>query len=125
MSPSAEKKANKAPVFSAADTAAYASERDGKMQAQVSSFENGLEIYRGVSIIRVRGRRSNLTILEDYTPIVSKVDGDVEFIGRDTHRVLKGIKGFFCHVHNVFFLILNETAESEIRATPETGGERS
>jgi hypothetical protein len=99
--------------FTAAEMAAYASERDGKMQAQVSSFENGLEIYRGISVIRIRGKDTNLTILEDYTPIVSKVDGDVEFLGRDTHRALKGIKGFFCHVHNVFFLILNEAAGNE------------
>jgi hypothetical protein len=100
-------------AFTAVDAAAYARIRDGKMQAQVSSFENGLEIYRGISVIRIRGRGTNLTILEDYTPIVSKVDGDVEFIGRDTHRSLKGVKGFFCHVHNVFFLILNESGGAE------------
>jgi hypothetical protein len=105
--------------------AAYASERDGKMQAQVSSFENGLEIFKGISVIRIRGRNSNLTILEDYTPIVSKVDGDVEFIGRGTRRALKNIKGFFCHVHNVFFLILNETAGAALKAAPESGGEES
>jgi hypothetical protein len=125
MSPEASKSERGASAFSAADTAAYASERDGKMQVQISSFEKGLEIQRGISVIRIRGHNSNLTILEDYTPIVSKVDGDVEFIGRDTHRTLKNIKGFFCHVHNVFFLILNETAvagkaakESGVEGTP-------
>jgi hypothetical protein len=97
-------------LFAAADLRAYADERDGRMQAQISSFEKGLEIYRGISVIRVRGRNSNLMILEDYTPIVSKLDGDVDLIGRDFYHTLKGIRGFFCHVHNVFFLILNETA---------------
>jgi hypothetical protein len=97
-------------LFSAADLRAYADERDGKMQAQISSFANGLEIYRGISVIRVRGRNANLLILEDYTPIVSKLDGDVDLIGKGLYHTLKGIRGFFCHVHNVFFLILNETA---------------
>jgi hypothetical protein len=107
MNVNGEKKKREIP-FAAADIEAYAGEREGKMQAQISSFENGLEIYRGISVIRVRGRESNLTVLEDYTPTVSKVSGDVEFIGRDTHKVLKGVTGFFCLVHNVFFLILNE-----------------
>jgi hypothetical protein len=97
-------------AFGSGELIAYANERDGKMQAQISSFEKGLEIYPGISVIRVRGRRSSLTILEDYTPIVSKVDGDVDLIGKESFHTLKNIQGFFCHVHNVFFLILNETA---------------
>jgi hypothetical protein len=102
-----EERKRKEIPFAAADIEAYAGERDGKMQVQVSSFENGLEIHRGISVIRIRGRETNLTILEDYTPIVGRMEGDAEFIGRDTHRSLKGVTGFFCHVHNVFFLILN------------------
>ncbi|MDR1329996.1 MAG: hypothetical protein LBK23_10385 [Oscillospiraceae bacterium] len=86
----------------------YARARAGRIQAQVSSFENGLEIFKEISMVRVRNKKNSLTILEDYTPVVAKVDGSVEFIGRDVYHELKNIKGFLCHVHNVFFLILNE-----------------
>jgi hypothetical protein len=87
---------------------AYARERVGRIQAQVSSFENGLEIFKNISMVRVKNKKSSLTILEDYTPVVGMVDGEVEFIGRDVYHSLKGVKGFLCHVHNVFFLIQNE-----------------
>ncbi|MDR0906955.1 MAG: hypothetical protein LBN00_12435 [Oscillospiraceae bacterium] len=87
---------------------AYARARVGRIQAQVSSFENGLEIFKNISMVRVKNRKSSLTILEDYTPVVGMVDGDVEFIGRDVYYSIKGVKGFLCHVHNVFFLIQNE-----------------
>jgi hypothetical protein len=113
---------NRGPAFSGADLLAYAKERDGKMQAQISSFEKGLEIHRGISAIRIRGRNANLMILEDYTPIVSKLDGDVDLIGKDTYHTLRGVRGFFCHVHNVFFLILNETAIAKNREPAADGG---
>jgi hypothetical protein len=86
----------------------YARSRAGKIQAQVSSFEKGLEIFKDISMVRVKNRKNSLTILEDYTPVVSQVDGDVEFIGRDIFHVITGVRGFLCHVHNVFFLIQNE-----------------
>lgn len=86
----------------------YARSRAGRIQAQVSSFENGLEIFKDISMVRVKNRKNSLTILEDYTPVVSQVDGDVEFIGRDIYHVMTGVRGFLCHVHNVFFLIKNE-----------------
>ncbi|MDR2132612.1 MAG: hypothetical protein LBP30_04615 [Clostridiales Family XIII bacterium] len=109
------------PAFSATDLLAYAQEREGKMQAQISSFEKGLEIHKGISAIRIRGRNANLMILEDYTPIVSQLDGDIDLIGKDVYHTMKGVRGFFCHVHNVFFLILNETAIAKRRETAEGG----
>jgi hypothetical protein len=97
----------------------YARSRAGRIQAQVSSFENGLEIFKDISMVRVKNKKNSLTILEDYTPVVAKVDGDVEFIGRDIFYEVKNIKGFLCHVHNVFFLILNERGLASPAAADE------
>jgi DNA polymerase/3'-5' exonuclease PolX len=86
----------------------YARSRRGKIQAQISSFERGLEIFKDISMVRVKNKKNALTILEDYTPVVAQVNGDVQLIGRDIFHELKNVKGFLCHVHNVFFLIQNE-----------------
>ena len=89
----------------------YAARSGGRIQAQISSFENGLQIFRNISIVRIKSDRVNLLILEDYMPILGEIDGDVDLIGRTEFYSLKGVKGFFCHEHNVFFLLLKESAD--------------
>jgi hypothetical protein len=105
------------------DLREYGEKGNGRIQAQVSSFREGLQIYNGVNIVRVRGGQSRLLIMEDYLPVIGEVDGDVDFIGKGFFHTLRSVHGFFCHEHNVFFLLLRETpdrsAEEEI--IEETG----
>ena len=87
----------------------YTKKSRGKMQVQISSFAKGLEVFEKISIIRVRSKKSKLLIMEDYMPIIGELDGDIDLIGKDVHHSLENIKGFFCHEHNVFFLLLKES----------------
>ena len=88
---------------------AYAEGGTGRIQAQISSFKDGLQTFEDLNIVRVRGKKSRLLIMEDYTPVIGEVDGDIDLIGRESYQTLKNVKGFFCHEHNVFFLLLRET----------------
>jgi hypothetical protein len=90
----------------------YALHSSGRIQAQVSSFRDGLQVYGKVSIVRIRSREANLLIMEDYMPIIGEVDGAVDFIGKDFVHTLDGVRGFFCHDHNVFFLLLKDARET-------------
>jgi hypothetical protein len=87
----------------------YISTSHGKMQVQVSSLRDGLQIITGVCIVRVRSKDSKLLIMEDYMSIIGEIDGGVDFIGKDFVRSLNDVKGFFCHEHNVFFFLLRES----------------
>jgi hypothetical protein len=91
-----------------ADIREYGESGGGRIQAQVSSFKDGLQIYKGVNIVRVRGKQARLLIMEDYLPVIGEVDGDIDFIGRGFFHTLRSVHGFFCHEHNVFFLLLRE-----------------
>lgn len=91
----------------------YTERSSGRIQAQVSSFANGLEIYRNISIVRIRSRQSNLLIMEDYMPIIGELDGYVDLIGKNFIKTLENVKGFFCHEHNVFFLILKDAPKDD------------
>jgi hypothetical protein len=80
----------------------------GRMQVQVSNFKDGLQVLEGISIVRVRGRSTRLLIMEDYMPVVGEIEGSLDFIGKEGVTTLEDIRGFFCHEHNVFFLLLRE-----------------
>jgi hypothetical protein len=91
------------------DLREYGERAGGRIQAQVSSFKDGLQLYNGVNIVHVRGKQSRLLIMEDYLPVIGEIEGDVDFIGKGFLHTLEDVRGFFCHEHNVFFLLLKET----------------
>ncbi|MDR1013785.1 MAG: hypothetical protein LBL86_02225 [Coriobacteriales bacterium] len=86
----------------------YLASSTSRIQVQISSFAEGLQVIRDVSIVRVRGRESRLLIMEDYMPIIGEIDGAIDVIGKDFYQTFEPIQGFFCHEHNVFFLLLRE-----------------
>ncbi|MDR2106094.1 MAG: hypothetical protein LBP24_01645 [Coriobacteriales bacterium] len=90
----------------------YASHSSGRIQVQVSSFKDGLQVFSKVSIVRIRSRDTNLLIMEDYMPVIGEIEGSVDFIGKDFVKTLKDVRGFFCHDHNVFFLLLKDARDT-------------
>ena len=101
----------------------YIANSEGRIQAQVSSLAEGLQIIKDVCIVRVRGRDSSLLIMEDYMPIIGEIEGGIDLIGKDFFQVLEPIHGFFCHDHNVFFLLLRDEAQERAKEAVIAGGE--
>lgn len=101
-----KEKQRNSPASSAAQKSQGA---DGNgMEARVSSFENGLQVYSDIRLIRIKSSKYNLLIMKDYLPILGQVEGRISFVGEEQEVVLEGIQGFFCHKHNVFSLLLKE-----------------
>jgi hypothetical protein len=94
----------------------YVAGSDGRIQVQVSSLADGLQIIKNVCIVRVRGNASRLLIMEDYMPIIGEILGGVDIIGKDFYKTLEPVNGYFCHDHNVFFLLLRDDAQRVISA---------
>lgn len=93
----------------APNTQGEGAEENG-MEVRVSSFENGLQVYSDIQLIRIKSTKYNLLIMKDYMPIIGKVEGKISFVGEDQEVVLEDIQGFFCHKHNVFSLLLKENS---------------
>jgi hypothetical protein len=93
-----------------ADLRTYAETGGGRIQAQISSFRDGLQFYKGINIIRVNGKQSRLLIMEDYLPVIGEIDGEIDLIGKGFFHNLKNLHGFFSHAHNVFFLLLKDSS---------------
>jgi hypothetical protein len=86
------------------------SKAEGKIQVRVFSLKNGLQVYDKALMIHVRSKKNSLLIMEDYLPIIGMVDGSIVISWADDEMTLSGIKGFYCHEHNSFFLLLKESS---------------
>lgn len=84
---------------------------DGQgMEVHVFSFENGLQVYHNIDLIRVKSTKYNLLIMKGYMPVIGEIHGNVSFTGEEHDIALDNIQGFFCHKHNVFSLLVKENA---------------
>ena len=78
------------------------------IQARISDFYHGLRVFDNVQMIRVHSADYSLLILDDYFPIIAKLEGDVELVRKDEVVPLRKVKGFFMHRENVFSLMIEE-----------------
>ncbi len=87
--------------------------RPGKIQARVIDAENGLKELAGVCAVRIQSRDYNLLVMDDYLPVLGRIDGSVAFLTAEGELSLDGIRGFYKHQHNEFTLLVEEHAKAE------------
>lgn len=79
-----------------------------KMKVKILNIQNGLKTYDKVSIIKIKSKKYNLSIMEDYLPVIGEVDGDIEIIAIDNFVKLTNIIGYYMLKHNEFKLFIKE-----------------
>lgn len=79
-----------------------------KMKVKILNIRNGLKSYDNVSIIKIKSKKYNLSIMEDYLPVIGEIDGDVEIIALDNFVKLTNIIGYYMLKHNEFKLFIKE-----------------
>ena len=79
-----------------------------KMKVKILNIRNGLKAYDNVSIIKIKSKKYNLSIMEDYLPVIGEVDGDIEIIAIDNFVKLTNIIGYYMLKHNEFKLFIKE-----------------
>ena len=80
----------------------------GGILAKVYSLNDGLSVYKNVTLVRLTGKDQNLLILHNYLPLIGKLDGSVEIVTEDQVKILKGIRGFYMFRNNQFDLLIEE-----------------
>ena len=75
---------------------------------KIFSLLNGIEKYSDIKLIRIKSKDYNLLIMDDYLPIIGRVDGMIEFETAEKNKTLKNIQGYYIHKNNEFNLILKE-----------------
>ena len=79
-----------------------------KMKVKILNIQKGLKTYDNVSIIKIKSKKYNLSIMEDYFPEIGEINGDVEIISIDNFVKLTNIIGYYMLKHNEFKLFIKE-----------------
>ena len=79
-----------------------------KMKVKILNIQKGLKTYENVSIIKIKSKKYNLSIMEDYLPVIGEIDGNVEIISIDNFVKLTNIIGYYMLKHNEFKLFIKE-----------------
>ena len=80
----------------------------GALTVRICGREKGMEIYEGVSFVRVKSSRYNLLIMKDYLPVLGRISGDIAFRSQEDTYERENVQGFFMHKDNVFSLMLED-----------------
>lgn len=79
-----------------------------RMKVKILNIQKGLQTYDNVSIVKIKSKKYNLSIMEDYLPVIGEIDGDVEIIAIDNFIKLTNITGYYMLKHNEFKLFIKE-----------------
>jgi len=79
-----------------------------KINAMVVDRDEGMKSFENIRMIRVVSSDHNLLIMEDFMPVIGKIDGTIEIVFGDDIVPYKNIRGFYMHKKNQFYLLIEE-----------------
>ena len=83
----------------------------GKITATVLGIDEGFQKFEQVDMIRIKSEKYTLLIMDDYMPVIGRIDGMVEIVSGEDTRSFKPIHGFYTHRKNTFELLIKEDAD--------------
>ena len=79
-----------------------------KIKAKIVSMEYGLQEYNKIEMIRVKGENHSLLILQNYMPLLGRLDGYVDLVLKDETLRIKDVQGYYMHKQNEFSLLVEK-----------------
>ena len=83
----------------------------GKITATVLGIDEGFQKFEQVDMIRIKSEKYTLLIMDDYMPVIGRIDGMVEIVSGEDTRSFQPIHGFYTHRKNTFKLLIKEDAD--------------
>ena len=74
----------------------------GKITATVLGIDEGFQKFEQVDMIRIKSEKYTLLIMDDYMPVIGRIDGMVEIVSGEDTRSFQPIHGFYTHRKNYF-----------------------
>ena len=79
-----------------------------KIKAKIVSMENGLQEFDEIEMIRVKGENHSLLILQNYMPLLGRLDGYVDLVLESETLRIQDIQGYYMHKQNEFSLLVEQ-----------------
>ena len=83
----------------------------GKITATVLGVDEGFQKFEQVDMIRIKSEKYTLLIMDDYMPVIGRIDGMVEIVSGEDTRSFQPIHGFYTHRKNTFELLIKADAD--------------
>lgn len=83
----------------------------GKITATVLGIKEGFRKHEQVDMIRIKSEKYTLLIMDDYMPVIGRIDGMVEIVTGEDTESYPSVHGFFTHRKNTFELLIKEEAD--------------
>ena len=83
----------------------------GKITATVLGIDEGFQKFEQVDMIRIKSEKYTLLVMDDYMPVIGRIDGMVEIVSGEDTRSFQPIHGFYTHRKNTFELLIKEDAD--------------
>ena len=83
----------------------------GKITATVLGIDEGFQKFEQVDMIRIKSEKYTLLIMDDYMPVIGRIDGLGEIVSGEDTRSFQPIHGFYTHRKNTFELLIKEDAD--------------
>ena len=83
----------------------------GKITATVLGIDEGFQKFEQVDMIRIKSEKYTLLIMDDYMPVIGRIDVMVEIVSGEDTRSFQPIHGFYTHRKNTFELLIKEDAD--------------
>ncbi len=83
----------------------------GKITATVLGIDEGFQKFEQVDMIRIKSEKYTLLIMDDYMPVIGRIDGMVEIVSGEDTRSFQPVHGFYTHRKNTFELLIKEDAD--------------
>ena len=83
----------------------------GKITATVLGIDEGFQKFDQVDMIRIKSEKYTLLIMDDYMPVIGRIDGMVEIVSGEDTRSFQPVHGFYTHRKNTFELLIKEDAD--------------
>ena len=79
-----------------------------KIKAKIVSMENGLQEFEEIEMIRVKGENHSLLILQNYMPLLGRLDGYVDVVLENETLRIQDVQGYYMHKQNEFSLLVEK-----------------
>ncbi len=86
----------------------------GRIMARIIDARSGLRTIPGVYVVRMLDEGERRLFMNDYTPTIGRVVGDVVFLSAQGEHAYHGIRGFYKLQHNEFTLLIEGYLNEEI-----------
>ena len=81
---------------------------ESRIKAKIVSIEKGLQEYDKIEMIRVKSADHTLLILQNYMPLLGRLDGYIDLVFENETIRFNNMHGYYMHKKNEFSLLVQE-----------------